>query len=169
MVSFGLSFWSVIDQYWNLPDANLRMWVLVNFGIYLLEFVILVGIRIAVTIDSLPKIRNFENIFNLLTGIFGVYGLIMIYKDPIESFKDLNYNNAKLVMILKCMAWFRIIYLIIFACFLVCVGFMVFGVCIITVCKGGDVKQSIQNQVGRRSSIMIAQRVPFMNNLVMNN
>ena len=114
------------------------------------------------------KIRNFENVFNLLTGVFGVWGLFMTYYSEIEEYRVKNYNNSKTIMIMKCMTWFRIIYVIIFGVFIMCVGAMMMGVCIITLCKGGDIKQEMKAQMGRRSSVMIAQRVPFLNNIVLN-
>lgn len=154
--AFGLTFYSTGTLFYDLPVYALKIWALVNFGLYGLEFLILVGIRISLKAENITRVRNFENLFNLVTGLFGLFGLFVIYTEKVEEFGIKDYEHSKLVMILKCMAWFRIIYLIIFGFFLVCVTIMVLAVCCATAIQGGDLKQNLKNQVGRRSSIMVA-------------
>lgn len=168
IVAFGLSFWSVVDYFFAIPIDLLRIWVYINFGLYFVELVLLMYMRSSLSIMNIIKYRNFENLFNLITGVFGVWGLIMTYNTEIDTYRGKNYNNSKTIMILKCMTWFRIIYVVIFGVFITCVGFMIIGVCVITICKGGNVKQEMKIHMGRRSSVMIAQRVPFLNNIVLN-
>lgn len=45
IVAFGLSFWSVIDYFFLLPLEMLRTWVYINFALYFIELLLLLGMR----------------------------------------------------------------------------------------------------------------------------
>jgi hypothetical protein len=107
---------------------------------------------------------------SVLTGAIGITSLLLLLQPDITAFKEEKDTHYRLVTIIQIMSGLRIAALAIVCCFITLVGAQVIWVSIATSLQGGDIKENIKARVGgRRSTIIMAEKLPFINNLVQKN